>query len=96
MTTTAAAVGAWADPRVADILDIVAKETSISRDRLTPETNVAGLAIPSLDMVQAIFALESRFDVEIPVASDGEGGEFRTVGDLVHHVLTAVDGKAAR
>ena len=95
MTTTVAGKSADLDPRAGEILDIVAKETSIARDRLTPETKIASLDIASLDMVQAIFALESRFDVEIPVASDGEGGEFGTVGDLVQHVLSAIDRKAA-
>ena len=95
LTITAAHDGAGADPRVAEILDIVAKETSIAPERLTPETKIAELDIASLDMVQAIFALESRFDVEIPVASGGEGGEFGTVGDLVQHVVKAIDGKGA-
>ncbi len=94
MTTTDADNCAGSDPRTVEILDIVAKETSIPRERLTSETKIASLDIASLDMVQAIFALESRFDVEIPVASDGEGGEFGTVGDLVQHVLAAIDHKA--
>ena len=95
MTTGGADDGAAADPRVGEILDIVAKETSIPRERLTPETKVADLDIASLDMVQAIFALESRYDVEVPVASNKEGGEFDTVGELVRHVLAAINSKAA-
>ena len=94
MTTAGADDSMEADPRVGEILDIVAKETSIPRERLTPETKVSDLDIASLDMVQAIFALESRFDVEVPVASNQEGGEFGTVGDLVQHVLAAINSKA--
>ena len=94
MTTAGANDRMEADPRVGEILDIVAKETSIPRERLTPETKVSDLDIASLDMVQAIFALESRFDVEVPVASNQEGGEFGTVGDLVQHVLAAINSKA--
>ena len=93
VTTAGADDGAKGDPRVGEILDIVAKETAIPRERLTPETKVADLNIASLDMVQAIFALESRFDVEVPVASSNEGGEFETVGDLVQHVLAAINAK---
>lgn len=95
MTTTVAGGSAELDPRTSEILDIVAKETSIARDRLAPETAISSLDIASLDMVQTIFALESRFDVEIPVAGGGEGGEFATVGDLVQHVLAAIDRKAS-
>ena len=81
------------EARVQDILDIVAKETGIAKDRLTPGAPIASLDIASLDMVQAIFAIESRFDVEIPVLSEQSGQEAETVGELVGQVLAAIDGK---
>jgi len=85
------------DPRVPEILDIVARETATDRDRLVSDARIEDLGIPSLDMVQAIFALETRFDVEIPVVSErAAGSEFSTVGDLVGHVLATLDaGKPA-
>jgi acyl carrier protein len=79
------------DPRVADILQIVAKETEVDVARLRPEATIEELGIPSLDMAQTLFALESHFDVEIPVVSERAGAEFTTVGDLVTHVLASVD-----
>lgn len=75
------------DPREAEILDIVAKETGVARDRLVPDAVLSDLDIPSLDLVQAIFALETRFGIEIPVVSERTGAEFSTVGDLVAHVM---------
>ncbi len=91
MTETASA---WPqEPRVQEILDIVAKETGIPKDRLAPGAAIASLDIASLDMVQAIFAIESRFDVEIPVLSEQSGREAETVGELVGQVLAAIDGK---
>ncbi len=80
--------------RTALILDIVAKETGVDRDRLLPDVRIEALEIPSLDMVQAIFELESRFDIQIPVIAERSGAEFETVGDLVHHVLTTIDRAA--
>lgn len=82
------------DPREAEILDIVAKETDVARDRLVPDAVIADLDIASLDLVQTIFALETRFGIEIPVVSERTGAEFTTVGDLVAHVLYTLD-KAA-
>jgi len=79
------------DPRVGTILDIVAAETGTERDKLQPEAGIAELGIPSLDMVHAIFALETRFDIEIPVIAERSGAEFATVGDLVAHVLATID-----
>ncbi len=79
------------DPRRDEILDIVAKETGVERARLLLGASIEELGIPSLDMVQTIFELESRFDVEIPVVSERAGAEFATVGELVDHVLLALD-----
>ncbi len=72
------------------ILDVVAKETGVARDRLLPNASLSALEIPSLDMVQTVFELESRFGIEIPVVVNRSGAEFETVGDLVGHVLTAI------
>lgn len=78
-----------------EILDIVAKESGIERARLLPDATIASLDIASLDMVQAMFAIESHFDIEIPVAVEQEGGEFTTVGGLVQHVLETVERRPA-
>jgi acyl carrier protein len=83
------------DPRVPTIIDIVAKETGIEASRLTMDASMAELGIPSLDLVQAIFELETRFGFEIPVVPERAGAEFDTVGDLVRHVLAAMDNRAA-
>ncbi len=78
------------DPRLAEVLDIVAAETGVDRALLLPSATVAALDIASLDMVQAIFAIETRFGVEVPVVDDSGEAEFATVGDLVTHVIAAV------
>jgi acyl carrier protein len=79
------------DLRWDEILGIVAKETRIDRARLTPDASIEALGITSLDMVQTVFEIESHYDVEIPVLSDRAGSEFATVGDLVAHVIAALD-----
>ncbi len=79
------------DPRTSEILAIVAKETQLDRGLLTLDATIEGLGIPSLDMVQTIFEIEARYGIEIPIVSDRIGAEFATIGDLVGHVLTAID-----
>ncbi len=79
------------DERIAAILEIVSKETAVDRDRLTPQAQLSELDIASLDFVQAIFALESHFNIEIPVSAEGDAGEFATVGALVNRVLALID-----
>jgi acyl carrier protein len=82
------------DPRVNQILDIVARETAIDRTALRPQATIEELGIPSLDLTLAVFQLESFFDVEIPVIGSRPGSEFETVGELVGHVIATLD-KAA-
>lgn len=79
------------DPRAPEILDIIARETNTPLARLVPDATIEALGIPSLDMVQTIFELELHFDIEIPVVAERSGAEFATVGELVAHVLAAVD-----
>jgi acyl carrier protein len=78
------------DSRAGQILDIVAAESGVERDRLVPEARLSDLDIASLDLVQAIFKIEERFNTEIPVAGSGGGAEFETVGDMLRHVLRAM------
>ncbi len=79
------------DPRTAEILDIVAKETGVPRETLRPDASIEELGIASLDMAQTIFAIESRYDVEIPVVADRAGAEFTTLGSLLSHILRTLD-----
>jgi acyl carrier protein len=83
------------DPRASHILDIVAKETFVDRAKLLPEARIDELGIASIDIVQTIFAIESEFDIELPVAGAGAGAEFETVQALVDHVLATLDQAAA-
>lgn len=84
------------DPRTSQILDIVAKETQLDRSLLSLDASIEALGIASLDMVQTIFEIESRFNVEVPVVPDRAGAEFSTIGDLVAHVLRAIDDQRAK
>jgi len=91
---TAPPIAAWQDPRAHEILDIIARETGTEREKLTPEATIEELGIPSLDLTQAVFELETHFDIEIPVVADrpaGAGAEFATVGELVGHVIATID-----
>ncbi len=91
---TGSGVSADAAGRTVVILDIIAKETGVDRALLVPEARIEALEIQSLDMVQAIFELETRFDIQIPVLAEQGGGEFETVGALVRHVLRTIERTA--
>lgn len=79
------------DTREETILGIVARETNIDRSLLVSDATIEQLGIASIDLTLAVFELEKHFDIEIPVVAAAEGSEFRTVGDLVGHVIAVLD-----
>ena len=81
----------FADPRAPEILDIIARETGVDRALLLPDATLEALGIPSLDLTQAVFEIESHFDIEVPVVAERDGAEFVTIGGLVGHVLVTLD-----
>lgn len=69
--------------QVNDILDIVAQKAMIDRARLTPEAKLADLQIASLDVVEIVFALEDKFQIQIPFNANSTNMEFETVGEVI-------------
>lgn len=79
-----------------EVLDIVAQKGMVARDTLTPDSKLADLNISSLDVVEIVFALEDKFDIQIPFNANqsAEGKvEFATVGDVVKAVQGLVAAK---
>ncbi len=81
------------DPRSAEILDIIAKETGVDRARLSVDAVISDLDIASLDLVQAIFAIEEREQGGFRSCRSAPGG-VPTVGDMVQHVLATLEAVA--
>lgn len=79
------------DPRIEDIIALVAGEAGIDPKMIDASTPVADLGISSLDLIETIFKLESRFGIEIP--NDGPlNNTGVTVGALIDEVLALLDG----
>ena len=84
------------DPRIDAILDIVARETKIERDRLQWDARTDDLGIGSLDLTLVVFEIESHFGIELPFAPEPPAEKSMTVGTLVDHVLQFLDAQATR
>ncbi len=54
-----------------NIIDIISKEGSIDREKIKPESTLKDLEIPSLDVVQIVFAIEDKFNISIPYNDPG-------------------------
>ena len=81
-----------ATPLREEIVAILARETAIDARKFAPDTKLTDLDIASIDLVQAIFAIETRFDIEIPPGIEGEDP---TVETLTQHIVDLVERRRA-
>jgi len=65
------------------IKEIVAKIVHVDKNLMTKESTFKDIKADSLDMVQALVAVEDKFDIEI---LDEEAQKFQTFGDFVDYV----------
>jgi len=65
------------------VKDIVSRIAHIDKDIITREATFKEMKADSLDIVQALVAVEEQFDIEIP---DEEAQKFRNFGDFVDFV----------
>jgi acyl carrier protein len=54
------------DPITDDVMQIISRELKIPMERVTPDTALQDLGVESLDLIEIIFALEEKFDINIP------------------------------
>lgn len=78
-----------------DVLTIIAEKGQVDIGRLTPDARLTDLEIASLDVIEIVFALEDRFNIEIPFNANDARKEFDTVGDVLRAVEAAVAKPAA-
>ncbi|MFW6056899.1 MAG: acyl carrier protein [Chloroflexota bacterium] len=65
------------------VKDIVSRIAHIDKDIMSREATFKEMKADSLDIVQALVAVEETFDIEIP---DEEAQKFRNFGDFVDYV----------
>ncbi len=74
------------------ILDIIAKEGMVDKEKLTREATLEDLEIESIDMVMILQGLEEEFEVYVPM--DQEIMELKNVGDVIDTVTRLIEAKA--
>lgn len=65
------------------IKKILVEQLDIDEDIVTPDTTIEDLGVDSLDLVEAVMAIEDTFNIKIE-DSDLEG--LKTVNDFVDYV----------
>jgi len=72
------------------IREIVARITHVDESIITRESTFKEIKADSLDIVQALVAVEEAFDIEIP---DEEAQKFQNFGDFISYVENHVGQK---
>jgi acyl carrier protein len=72
------------------VREIVAKITHVDKSLITKESTFKEIKADSLDIVQALVAVEETFGIEIP---DEDAQKFKNFGDFVSYVENRVAQK---
>jgi len=76
-----------------EIINIVAKQAKAEAATLSRDTELAALNLQSIDVVELVFAIEEKYDIEVPYAPGDQyttGISFKTVGDIVDGISKLV------
>jgi acyl carrier protein len=80
------------------VIAILAKQLLLSPGEVAPDARIDDLGLDSLGKVEAIFALEERFEISVPFNAnepDQPDFDFSTVGSVVRGVEDLIAQKAA-
>ena len=70
-----------------EVRDIVANIVHVDKSLITREGTFKDIKADSLDIVQALVAVEAKFGIEIP---DEEAQKFQNFGDFITYVESQV------
>jgi len=74
----------------AQVREIFLETLKIRPEKLLPETNLKDdLALDSLDMIEVVYEMEDRFDVQIPEEKIQEIATFDQIVDGLHAAIEA-------
>lgn len=78
----------------ADVIAIIQKKLPAEKSALDPADRLKDLGIDSLSVVEMIFDLEEKFNIQIPYNANDSQPEFETVGEVVNAIKNLVDKKS--
>jgi len=82
------------------ILNIIAEKAKVERTGLSRTTELRGLDLDSLDVVEIFFEVDEAFDISLPFnaneAASVESARFKTAGDVIDLVMEQVALQSGR
>lgn len=73
-----------------ELLDLIAQEAIIERDKLSREATLADLGISSIDVLSMLFELEEKYGV---VIEEGDMPQMSTLGEMVDFLLGRINSE---
>jgi acyl carrier protein len=71
-----------------ELLDLIAKEGLVGRDRLTEDATFESLGLASIDIVMLLMAIEEKYNVYLPI--DAELSGIRTLPELLDLLVAKI------
>ena len=76
------------------VFEEIAKELRVQTDELQSDTKLADLDASSLSVMEIIFAIEERFNIELPYSAN-DLAAIETLGQIVEAVRSTAGAEAA-
>jgi acyl carrier protein len=73
------------------VREVIANESRIDIEKLTPEATLEDLEIESIDMVEILMGIEEKFDIYVPMNEEIMNN--KCVGDVIREVTRLVNEK---
>ena len=77
-----------------DVIAIIRKKLPAGKTALNMSDRLQDLGIDSLSVVELIFELEEKFDIQIPYNANNIGPELETVGEVVNAIEKLIGNKS--
>ena len=76
------------------VFEEIAKELRVKAEELQSDTKLSDLDASSLSVMEIIFAIEERFDIELPYSAN-DLAAIETLGQIVEAVRSTAGAEAA-
>ena len=77
-----------------DVIALIQKRMPEGKKALDPADRLKDLGIDSLSVVELIFDLEEKFNIQIPYNANDTEPEFETVGEVIDAIKNVVAKKS--
>lgn len=76
-----------------ELLDLIAEEAIIDREKLSRDATLEDLGISSLDLITMLFELEERYGV---IIEEADMPKMETLGEMIDFLMARIEAEPAK